>query len=182
VNEQEDMSADESAERNRKDSESSFANKKGNSIEFILEDKDKSAYAIIQNSSFKASVVETDLKKNDTLNEVSVIINLESDYRSKKERSEDSEKDDDFPEMAFKKTVKKLDSSQLSSSSGRMISNTGRMIRDSFVNKNFSSFNSLTSQKSKDNKDDKQGYLGILEEQKNAINLFNLSFFQSLKN
>ncbi len=160
MNEQEDMSADESAERNRKDSESSFANKRGNSIEFILEDKDKSAYAIIQNSSFKASVVETDLKK-DTLNEVSVIINLENEsiVKSKKERCEDSEKDDDLPEMAFRKTVKKLDSSQLSNSSGRMISNIGRMIRDSFVNKNFSSFNSLTSQKSKDNKpEDKQGY------------------------
>jgi len=160
------MSADEGAERNRKDSESSFANKRGNSIEFILEDKDKSAYAIIQNSSFKASVVETDLKKNDTLNEVSVIINLESDYRSKKERIEDSEKGDDLPEMALRNTVKKLESSQLSNSSGRMISNIGRMIRDSFVNKNFRSFNSLTSQKSKDNKDDKQGYLDIQKKKK----------------
>ena len=133
------MSADESVKRNRKDSESSFANKREKSINYIL--KDKSSYAVIQNSSFKASASEKDLKE-DTLSEVSVIINLENDhiFRRNEKRSD----------IAFQKTVKEFNSSKLSNSFNRSISS---------IEKSFNSFVSLTSQKTKKNKsENKQGY------------------------
>jgi len=127
------MSADESVKRNRKDSESSFANKREKSINYIL--KDKSSYAVIQNSSFKASASEKDLKE-DTLSEVSVIINLENDhiFRRNEKRSD----------IASQKTVKEFNSFNRSISS---------------IANSFNSFVSLTSQKTKKNKsENKQGY------------------------
>ncbi len=130
---------------------------KDSSIEFALEDKEKNEYARVENSSFKNSIIETGLNK-DSLNEVSVIINLEIDEtvsgKSKNCGDKiDSTTDVILPGVAFRNKENKLNSSM--KGNNRTISSVGKRIRDSFTNTAIGSINSITNQKNK--QEDKKG-------------------------